>query len=177
MNWDKTLFFKINGLVGKNRALDIFSEFGGRFLLYFMMGFMPFIFIYDSFPYIGYIYMFLIFWLPALFVSLLVGLIVKRPRPYIAHKKEVKSLFVPLIGKWKSMPSDHALSCAVLVSMAVLSGSYYNVIIYIILSLWVCWGRVYGGVHYASDIVVGFLIGIIVPALLILKPLFYILSV
>ena len=37
MNLDEKLFFKINGLAGKNKFLDSFSVFGGRWVMFVMI--------------------------------------------------------------------------------------------------------------------------------------------
>src|SRR3989339_1026305 len=143
MNWDHKLFFKINNLAGKNKKLDIISVFGGKYLLFLMILALPFIYIYDSFPKLGYFFVFIQFWLPAWLLSLIIGFIVKRPRPYIFYKNQIRPLFFPLFESWKSFPSDHALTCGVLTVLAILTGSILIGFIYIILSVWVCWGRIY----------------------------------
>ncbi len=175
MNWDHKLFFKINGLVGKNNALDVLGFFGARFLLFIMIIIVPFLyysvnFRHASLPWLilRIVPLFIQLWFFSWIINLLVGAMIKRPRPYIFYENKVKSLFTPLFEKWKSMPSDHAMTCAVLLMIIVFSRSFFNVILFLLLSLWVCWGRIYSGVHYPSDIIVGFLIGTVVPFVVML---------
>ena len=169
MNWDKTLFFKINGLSGKNKILDVLSFFGGRYLLYLMM-FLYFIYYYFFYnihfsqmstwwQLIRPVTLFISVWVVAWVISLIVGLIVRRPRPYIKYPNKVKVLYEPIFGKWKSMPSDHAMTCMVILGLITLISTSLPIIIFALLSIWVCWGRIYAGVHYPSDILVGLLVG------------------
>jgi len=171
MNLDKSLLFKINNLVGKNKIFDNFGFFGGRYLLYvmiiFLVVYINYTQLYDLKKVLEYLQIFIILWLSAWIISLLIGAIVRRKRPYLEYPDKIKSMYVPIFGKWKSMPSDHAMTCGVLISLlGFLSASWIIIGIFVILSLWVCWGRLYASVHYLSDILIGFLVSIVSVILL-----------
>ncbi len=90
---------------------------------------------------------------------------INRPRPYEAWEID------PLIHKdtrGKSMPSRHVFSSAV-ISMAWLPVSAAAGVFFLVLSAGAAVIRVLGGVHYPSDVIVGFLAGILcgIPLLLV----------
>ena len=82
---------------------------------------------------------------------------INRPRPYETWQID------PLIHKdtkGKSMPSRHVFSSAV-ISMAWFPVSAAAGIFFLFLSAGAALIRVLGGVHYPSDVIVGFLAGIL----------------
>lgn len=86
---------------------------------------------------------------------------INRKRPY--EKYDIS----PLIKKYKtgeSMPSRHVFSAAV-ISTAVLFLSRPFGIVCFIISILSAVVRVIGGVHYPSDVIVGFLLGITIGSL------------
>lgn len=98
---------------------------------------------------------------------LLVSIVRKRlnvPRPYETWD------ITPLIlktTKGQSMPSRHVFS-ATIISMAILRLNLILGIFFLMLSLVIALCRVLGGVHYPRDVIVGFLIGGVCGALLLL---------
>ena len=91
-----------------------------------------------------------------LFVSL-IRKIIKRQRPY--EKYHYQSM-IEKESKENSMPSRHVFS-AVVIAMTFF---YFNHFIGMILLVLACGSavvRVIGGVHYISDVIVGFLLGIL----------------
>ncbi len=91
-----------------------------------------------------------------LFVSL-IRKIIKRQRPY--EKYHYQSM-IEKESKENSMPSRHVFS-AVVIAMTFF---YFNHFIGMILLVLACCSavvRVIGGVHYISDVIVGFLLGIL----------------
>lgn len=89
---------------------------------------------------------------------------INRPRPYTTWPID------PLIHKktaGKSMPSRHVFS-SVVISMAVLSIAPVPGIILLILSALMGLVRIIGGVHYPSDVLVGYACGIAAGLILLL---------
>lgn len=87
-----------------------------------------------------------------------------RPRPYETWKID------PLIVKdtrGKSMPSRHVFSATV-IAMAFLSVHAVLGIFFLVWSAVLALVRVLGGVHYPSDTIVGFLLGVAAGLLLFL---------
>lgn len=85
-----------------------------------------------------------------------------RPRPYDMWEID------PLITKEKSgqsMPSRHVFS-ATLISMCLFTVTSFWGSVCLILAVILAICRVVGGVHYPSDVVMGYLIGILVGAFL-----------
>lgn len=81
---------------------------------------------------------------------------INRPRPYEAWEID------PLIYKatrGNSMPSRHVFSSAV-ISMAWLSFCPPAGAVFLLLSAAAAWVRVLGGVHYPSDVAVGYAAGV-----------------
>ena len=173
MNADKTIAFKLNELNGKNKKLDSFSFFGGRYLLYFMVLLMPII-AYFKMDYNMVIptIAFCIFWIISWLISLSFGAIIRRPRPYVKFPEKIIPMYKPIFEKWKSMPSDHAMTSAVVVMCTFLIEAPVVTVIYILLAVWVCWGRMYAGVHFLSDILAGLFLGTLIPGLFLLFYLF-----
>jgi len=82
---------------------------------------------------------------------------VQRPRPFAALGDVILR-----IGKgtvWGSMPSAHAMNMALI---ATLSLCYYPRVgrWVVLFALGVAWSRVYNGVHYPSDVLVGIGLGV-----------------
>lgn len=89
---------------------------------------------------------------------------INRPRPYTTWSID------PLIHKktaGKSMPSRHVFSSA-MISMAVLSIAPVPGIILLILSALMGLIRIIGGVHYPSDVLVGYACGLAAGLILLI---------
>ncbi|MFH1292458.1 MAG: phosphatase PAP2 family protein [bacterium] len=170
MNWNQTLFFKIHDLAGKNKFLDAFSVFGGRWLIYLviLLYFLYWLLVQNVFSFLLFILMaiFTAGWLVGLLLNYLLHLIVRKPRPYSAYPDKVKPLFIPFIGKQKSFPSDHAMT-VFLPAMIFLFLSPQLCLFFTLLALWVCWGRIYAGVHYPADILGGIFVSCISSSLIV----------
>lgn len=153
MSLNTKLFFKINGLVGRSRTLDFFGTVGAEYaviMIYFFLAAEIFVMNWPDFlPSFGLVVFLFVAWLIAWLINLVVGKIVREPRPHMTHP-ESKLLFTPLMS-WKSFPSDHGMSAWLAVFFALLIGLPL-VFPLVILALWVSWGRVYAGVHYPIDI-------------------------
>lgn len=91
-----------------------------------------------------------------LFVSLIRKLI-KRQRPY--EKYHYQSM-IEKESKENSMPSRHVFS-AVIIAMTFFYCNHFIGVILLILACCSAVIRVIGGVHYISDVIIGFLLGIL----------------
>lgn len=166
MNWNKKLFLKINTLVGRNRWLDAFGRAGGEWVIIGMGGW------YLAISFILHYGNTYLMWLPiftlacaelvGLFLSNVIGLIVKEVRPRLSFP-EIKILFMPA-SSWKSFPSDHAMSAFLIFFIAIIFG-FPTALGLLPLALWICWGRIYSGVHYPGDILGGITLAAFVSVL------------
>jgi undecaprenyl-diphosphatase len=89
---------------------------------------------------------------------------IARPRPPVADPSQPRQIPLPLS---KSFPSSHA-SMAVVATFTL--GSLYPAVIpaLVVLTLVLCFSRVYLGVHYLGDVLGGFLYGLVFGAAWIL---------
>lgn len=96
-------------------------------------------------------------------LAVLLDVTFRRPRPFLAlNKKMLDHFWVPL----PSMPSSHAaIAFALTVPMFALSVPLG--IAYAVAAASVAAARVYAGVHYLSDVIVGGALGILVSALVL----------
>lgn len=156
MNLNVSLFFTVNKLIGKNRWLDLFGKAGAEFVIIAMLGwYMGSVFLSNNTSQKVVLIRILtlaIAWLFGWLIDLSIALLVKEPRPQVKFP-EVKLLFQPIMS-WKSFPSDHAMSAWLMVFLALLFG-LPGVEGLVAMALWVCWGRVYCGLHYPFDLVGG----------------------
>ncbi|KKU27300.1 MAG: Phosphoesterase, PA-phosphatase related protein [Candidatus Magasanikbacteria bacterium GW2011_GWA2_46_17] len=166
MSLNTSLFFKINRLVGKNRWLDAFGRAGAEWVVVAMLGWYVASDFIANLPGKRAVFWPLAFlamgWTVGWFVSLLIGLAVREPRPHITHP-ESNLLFTPLMS-WKSFPSDHSMSAFVMFFLAAIFQipAYWALLP---LALWVGWGRVYAGVHYPIDVLGGLAVAFLSGAL------------
>lgn len=153
---DKTIALKWNGVGGKGLTyvLKTFSFFGRETFWFFLIAFFLFIW-YDPYPfvYIGATFMNgLIFVLP-----LKQGL--KRERPF--NKIEGVELFEQEPTS-KSFPSWHSYNVASQgLMLSYLLNSLIFGMIFMIIAVLVAFSRIQLGVHYFSDVVTGFCLGMI----------------
>lgn len=155
MNFNEKLFFKINGLLGKNRFLDLFGKAGAEWVIIAMVGWYASGVLLETVEAQAMVLRLGTFpaalglgWL----LNIGIGSIVKEPRPHITHP-ESKLMFQPMMS-WKSFPSDHAMSAWLIFFLGIM----YNLPgaeALAVMALWVSWGRIYAGLHYPFDIVGG----------------------
>jgi len=86
-------------------------------------------------------------------ITSLVKIIVMRPRPYV----ELTNLILLDLGTDYSFPSGHTTTST---AMAFTLSKEYHKWIVMIIPLIVAFSRMYIGVHYPSDVLGGFLLGI-----------------
>jgi undecaprenyl-diphosphatase len=157
------IFFVINKLVGRSRFLDNFGRAGAEWLIIAMGAWYGGAVLVARMPETARVIWPLVFllvgWSVMWLINLGVASLVRESRPFVTYP-HIKTLFTPLMA-WKSFPSDHAASAFIIVFFAYLfnlPGSWAL----IPMAIWVCWGRVFAGVHYPLDIVGGFTVALFV---------------
>ncbi|OGH93813.1 MAG: hypothetical protein A2538_02990 [Candidatus Magasanikbacteria bacterium RIFOXYD2_FULL_41_14] len=156
MNWNARLYLYINKLSGRYHWLDLFSRAGAEWAIFGLAAWFGLDLYFVFSPnrktiFFGAI-LFGAMWGLGMLISVLIGLVVKEPRPYLKHP-EARLMFHPL-STWKSFPSDHAFAAFLFYFIGLVFG-LPNMWAFLVLALWVGWGRVYAGVHYPFDIVGG----------------------
>lgn len=104
------------------------------------------------------------FWIPALsfLVLTVVRTRINRPRPY--ESWPIRPL-IPRNKKGESMPSRHVFSSTV-IAMVYLYVHPLLGILFLLVSLLSALVRVLGGVHYLTDVIAGFVSGVLAGLLL-----------
>ncbi len=156
MNWNRRLFFFVNKWVGKSQLLDMFGRWSAEYavilLFAWFLGALFFVVDGDYYRLVRILGVAASSWVIAWVLNLVIGLVVREPRPHLSFPKS-RLLFNPLMS-WKSFPSDHAMSAWLLVFLGLAVG-LPGALLGIILAVLVSWGRVFAGVHYPLDIVGG----------------------
>lgn len=165
MNFNVSLFFKINKLVGKNRWLDLFGKAGAEWVIIAMLGwYVTSVLIRETDPEAIILRLIVLggAWVVGWLLNIFIGSIVKEPRPHITYPQS-NILFQPMMS-WKSFPSDHAFSAWLIFFMAFMF-NLSGLEAIGVMALWVSWGRVFAGLHYPFDIVGGLAVaGLMVAA-------------
>jgi len=166
MGFNTNWFLGINRLVGKNKWLDAFGRAGAEWVIVAMIAWFAVAAAVAGYPSERAILKPIIIlgssWSLAWIINLLIGMIVKEPRPHLKHP-ESQLLFRPLMS-WKSFPSDHSMAAFLMFFTAL----NYNLPLswsLLPLALWVAWGRVYSGVHYPLDTAGGAIVAALVALL------------
>jgi len=155
VEWDERIIVKYNGFGGKNFTifLKCVSFFGRETIWLTLIAFYLFIW-YDplSLSYIGTTFLF-----GVLFV-LFIKNTVKRKRPF----ETIETLnILERNPTSRSFPSWHAYNVASQgIIIGILVGSFFIMIILLIFAALVAFSRIQLGVHYPSDVVMGYFLGI-----------------
>lgn len=157
---DFTLFRVVNGLAGRWAALDVLGIFSAVYLVFgiiILIALISFlrrdIYVYLSAmaaAMVGYS------------VSQLIGIINFRPRPFVFL--ENVNLLISKSPTSKSFPSDHATLAFALAAALYLSGEKRWGKVALVMAVFVALGRVYVGVHFPADIIVGAMLGSVAAA-------------
>lgn len=163
MNLNYKLFLKINAKVGHNHWLDAFGRAGAELVILGMGGWYIAISLILNFGNKFAMYLPILTLLVCvgvgLVISNIVGFFVQEVRPRLRFP-EIKILFHPL-SSWKSFPSDHAFA-AFLIFFLALIFNFPTVWGLLPLAIWVCWARIYAGVHFPLDVVGGIILAAII---------------
>ncbi|WP_295897123.1 undecaprenyl-diphosphatase [uncultured Bartonella sp.] len=98
-----------------------------------------------------------------LICSFIIGHLFYRPRPFVAGI--VKALIEHKENA--SFPSNHALIFTIYVVSLYCYRYRQAARVALVLALLTCWGRVFTGVHYPSDILGGIVVGLVVSMIVI----------
>ncbi|MFW9783362.1 MAG: phosphatase PAP2 family protein [Candidatus Heimdallarchaeota archaeon] len=157
--WDQKIIIKYNNFGGKYTTyiLKIISFFGRETLWISLIVFFLFIW-YDPFILSNLSAIFL----TGLILVITIKFIVNRSRPF-DKIEEGKLVILERKPSSKSFPSWHAYN---IVSYGLLFGLYFLhspliTTLMQILAVLVCFSRIQLGVHYPSDVIMGYIIGVI----------------
>lgn len=171
--WDQKIILKYNGIGGKpfTYILKTLSFLGRETLWIFLIAFYLFIW-YDPYLLSNLGSVFLV----GLIIIVIIKKIVDRSRPFdTLEKSELKVLEKKPSSK--SFPSWHSYN---ITAYGLLFGFFFLkspviTIIMQILALIVSFSRIQLGVHYPSDVIIGYVIGILgcIISVFLIAPIFY----
>lgn len=160
---DLSLFRLLNNLAGKSVVLDAIGQFAASGLIWVMVVGLLILFAVRARPReqrheLATIIVALVAALGAYTTNVLISLLYFRPRPFAALS-DVHQLIVKDAAE-KSFPSDHAALAFVIAATVFLAHRKIGYI-FLIAAVIVCLGRVFVGVHYLSDVLMGAVIGVL----------------
>lgn len=170
MNLDQKIATKLFKMHGKNKFRDAFFVFGARWWIgiHLFLSFLFYIAEDYSGPVVDPHWWLTLFAFPiitAWVLALIVQYLIKRKRPYVKLEKE--PLFKPLF-ETPSFPSAHtAMAMAPLIAPLFFIGDLMpfqmiGAIFLLISAIYVAFSRMYIGVHYLSDVIIGTIVAIMV---------------
>ena len=172
--WDQKIIVKYNGIGGKpvTYILKFLSFFGRETIWIFLIAFYLFIW-YDPFLLANLAAIFL----TGLLLILAIKQTVNRSRPFDKLEKD-KLKVLEIKPRSKSFPSWHSYN---IVAYGLLIGFFFlkspiMIIIMQVLAIIISFSRIQLGVHYPSDVIFGYFIGIIgfLLSVFIVAPIFQI---
>jgi len=165
MSIDLKIFYFFNNLAGKKAILDYFFIFLSAYLEYFVVfGFLLFLLLWKKYAKNDKIKISAFIFGSALIARLVVAEIIRffyyRPRPFLVY--DVNQL---VNESSSSFPSGHAIFFFALAAGAYAYNKKVGVILLVIAAI-ISLARIITGVHYPSDILGGFLLGLAIPFLI-----------
>lgn len=158
---NQQLFLRVNALTGRWPALDIVMILIAHGLVYVIIAGLVF-WAYTTFDQTRlFFFFFMAVSAYGIGYALNYGIaVVYRHRRPVKELPNIRTL-VRTLGTWKTFPSDHAMTSAVPVALAVAFGAPFALAgAFAIGAFLVSVSRVYVGVHYPRDVVGGLIVGI-----------------
>jgi len=161
--YDLAIFSYINGFAGHWKLLDYAGIFLAGYLQYFLAALFAILFFYPIKDRKINRQMILVAFISAFIsrfaVKSILTLFVAEPRPYVAVPSAYKLISTAISDDFQSFPSGHALFFFALATAVYFYNKKLGVFFFICAAL-MGLARVFCGVHYLSDIVIGAIIGI-----------------
>ena len=158
MNWDYTLFARINGLAGHHQVLDLVMRGMAKYGVFLYVIYLLYLWFRTSRTTSDkkLVLKAVLAALIALLINQVIGLVYFRPRPFVHHS--VNMLITKSMDP--SFPSDHATGSSALTATVACAGSKLGILM-IVTTLVLMISRVYVGTHYPGDVLGGALTGIL----------------
>lgn len=164
MNYDLLVFRHLNNLVGNNLGLDYLGIFLAEYLPYLVIIFLLVYFLWFKKDRLKNIIMFSVAFSSGLIARFVVKSFIlifyQRPRPYVALQSVHKLISTSSSENWQSFPSGHAIFFFALATAVYFHNKKLGWLL-IEISAIIGVTRVFAGVHYPSDIIVGAGLGIL----------------
>lgn len=154
---DLLIFQKLNGLVFTSKALDYIGIFLASYLPYVLGAILVALFIWKK-NRIMVLSAAISAFVSRIVITEALKIVIHRPRPYVVL--DLVRKIIPENSDLKSMPSGHA-ALFFAIAMAVYLYNKKLGIFFFIGAILMGIARVYCGVHWPSDILVGAIIGIL----------------
>ncbi len=171
-NLDKKISKLIYDRVYASPILSLLAKFGATYAVIVMLGMaMLFVWLNPIMTIISMTGMIFISWL----VTFVLQFLIRRRRPFECLIYEAK---IKMFCKTPSFPSAHA-TIAFATVWTMFFNEMWNIdlifVLFLVAAIWISVSRVAVGVHYVSDVIIGALLGIIVPTSFLIFGYFWLL--
>ncbi len=164
MSYDLLAFRYLNDLAGNNLNLDWLGIFLAEYLPYVIITFLFIYFLWFKKERLKNIIMFSVAFSSGLIARFVVKSFIlifyQRPRPYVALQSVHKLISTSLSENWQSFPSGHTIFFFALATAVYFHNKKLGWLL-IVTSAIIGIARVFVGVHYPGDIIVGAGLGIL----------------
>ncbi|WP_230473365.1 phosphatase PAP2 family protein [Dyella choica] len=79
---------------------------------------------------------------------------------------EVSTCRVPVLRSWSSFPSDHAMMWCAVATGVYLASRRLGIVAFVYTIAFICFPRIYLGMHYPTDVLAGAVLGVVICLLL-----------